>query len=220
MSDAGRPEAVIFDFGYVLFLPIDKEAWQANLQALAIEHGFEKAGHLWEHIYESDAWERAKRGQMTRDAFWADRVGALGVKDEAGVTRIRQRLFEHVPAIHPAMRQLVHDLRPSVRLAILSNTAVRNMDRWLAEEHDMAGVFEVVVGSADVRLAKPEPEIYQMVLERLGLPPHKTLFIDDMQRNIEAAQALGIPSIEFTSPEELRAELELRGLLEPSAESE
>jgi putative hydrolase of the HAD superfamily len=175
---------------------------------------------LWRHIYESDAWERAKRGQMTRDAFWADRVGALGVKDEVGVTRFRQRLFEHVPGIHPAMRQLVHDLRPSVRLAILSNTAVRNMDRWLAEEHDMAGVFEVVVGSADVGLAKPEPEIYQLVLERLGLPPEKTLFIDDMQRNIEAAQALGIPSIGFTSPEELRAELELRGLLEPSAEPE
>jgi hypothetical protein len=44
MSDAGRPEAVIFDFGYVLFLPIDREAWQASLQALAVEHGFEKAG--------------------------------------------------------------------------------------------------------------------------------------------------------------------------------
>lgn len=213
MAEAGRPEAVIFDFGNVLFLPTDGEAFKASLKALAAEHGFEKGGHLWGHIYRSDAWERAKRGHMTRDEFWADRLGALGIDGEGEVAAFRARLFEHVPGIHPAMRQLVHDLRPVARLGVLSNTAVRDMGRWLAEEHDMAGIFEVVVASADVGLAKPEPEIYHLVLERLGLPPEKTLFIDDLQRNVEAAQALGIPSIRFTTLASLRAELEVHGLL-------
>lgn len=210
-------QAVIFDFGSVLHLPIDPQAFKATLKAMAAEHGFEKGGHLWGHIYTSEAWERAKRGQMTEDAFWADRLGALGIKGAGAVKAFRERLFEHAPGIHPAMRQLVYDLQGKVRLAVLSNTAVRNMARWLAEEHGMEGVFEVVVSSADVGLAKPNPAIYQLVLDRLALPPEATLFVDDLSRNTEAAEALGIPSILFATPEALRDELVRRGLLDSQA---
>jgi putative hydrolase of the HAD superfamily len=208
-----RPQAVIFDFGNVLHLPTDPEAFKANLEAQAAEHGFEKGGQLWGHIYTSEAWERAKRGRITRDEFWIDRLGALGVEGKAAVNAFRERLFEHAPGIHPGMRQLIYDLRPNARLAILSNTAVQNMARWLEEEHGMDGVFEVVISSADVGLAKPEPAIYHLTLERLELPPEAALFVDDLSRNTKAAEALGMPSCRFTTPEALRLELEARGLL-------
>ena len=206
-----RPQAIIFDFGGVLQGSTDSDAFKTGLDALAAEHGFEKGAQLWSHLYHSQAWERAKRGRMTEDEFWADRLGALGVEGEAAITAFLERLFAHLNGIHPAMRQLLHDLRPEVRLAVLSNTAVRIMARWLEEEHDLGGLFEVVVSSADVGLAKPEPEIYLLTLERLDLPPEEALFVDDLSRNTKAAEAVGLPSIQFTTPEALRAELEARG---------
>lgn len=212
-DDAKRPEAVIFDYGGVLNLPTSPEAFQANLKALAVEHGFRRGKQLWHHIYRSDAWERAKRGQITEDEWWADRLAALGIHDEAAVAAFRERLFWNAPSIHPDMQQLCHDLRPVTRLAVLSNTAVRDMDRWLAEKHGMDGVFEVVVSSADVGLAKPEAAIYHLTLERLDLPPDAVLFVDDLRRNTWAARALGIASIRFTTPQALRDELAARGLL-------
>jgi HAD superfamily hydrolase (TIGR01509 family) len=74
-------------------------------------------------------------------------------------------------------------------------------------------MFDVVVPSAKVGLAKPEPEIYQLTLDLLGLKPDETLFIDDLPRNTTAAEALGIPSIVFESPTQLRRELVARGIL-------
>jgi putative hydrolase of the HAD superfamily len=196
----------------VLQQPVDRAAFDANLDVLAAELGIEKGEYLWTHIYEGDAWERAKRGQITRDEMWVECLAPFGVVDEAAAVAFRERMFELASGIHPAMRQLVYDLRSSVRLAVLSNTAIRDMARWYAEEQGMEGVFELVVSSAAVGLAKPEPAIYHLTLEQLGLSPEAALLVDDMRRNVEAAEALGLPSILFTTPEVLRAELEARGL--------
>jgi FMN phosphatase YigB (HAD superfamily) len=62
-------------------------------------------------------------------------------------------------------------------------------------------------------MAKPEPEIYQLALKLLGIAPEEALFIDDLPRNTIAAEALGIPSIVFESPAQLRRELQARGIL-------
>jgi FMN phosphatase YigB (HAD superfamily) len=56
-------------------------------------------------------------------------------------------------------------------------------------------------------MAKPDPAIYKLALDRLGTRPEETLFIDDKQPNIDAARALGIVPILFTSVERLREQL-------------
>jgi FMN phosphatase YigB (HAD superfamily) len=61
-------------------------------------------------------------------------------------------------------------------------------------------------------MAKPDPAIYQLVLERLGTRPEETLFIDDKQANIDAARALGLVAIQFSTVEKLHDELIADGL--------
>jgi HAD superfamily hydrolase (TIGR01509 family) len=74
-------------------------------------------------------------------------------------------------------------------------------------------VFDVVVSSAEVGYAKPENQIYRFALNELGLPPEAVMFIDDLPRNTQAAERVGIPAIVFTGPEELLTELRRRSIL-------
>lgn len=70
--------------------------------------------------------------------------------------------------------------------------------------------FTDILVSGRVNLKKPDPAIYQMLIDQHGLSPKATLFIDDNERNIRAAQKVGLQVIHFTSPRALRQELEER----------
>lgn len=206
------PEAIIFDYGGVLEGPLDEAAFQASLTALAHEYGFEKGLDLWYHLYVGDVWEQAKRGQISREAFWEDRLGELGITTDEGQRVFKARLFEH-RGLRPGIRELLGELHGRYRLAVMSNTSRRDFGRYLVERRGLDDIFEVVVSSAEIGAAKPEAVIYRVTLGRLSIRPEQALFIDDLARNTQAAEALGIPSIVFTSVEALRAEFERRGIL-------
>jgi 2-haloacid dehalogenase len=76
--------------------------------------------------------------------------------------------------------------------------------------------FEGTVVSSDEGIVKPDPRIFQLLLERYGLDAASTLLIDDSARNVEAARALGMPTVHFRSPEALRQALEEAGVLGPA----
>jgi putative hydrolase of the HAD superfamily len=84
----------------------------------------------------------------------------------------------------------------------------------LEEQYGIHHLFDVVVNSARAGVAKPDPRAYRLVLDGLGVAPGEALFVDDKPRNISAAEALGIPSILFTSAPALERELAERGLLD------
>ncbi len=205
------PKGIIFDYGRVIVGPVDPVAFDAGLLALAQEHGFERGIDLWNHIYVSRAWEDAKRGRIAYDAFWGDRLRALGLDMGDAQDAFKRRLFKHWGLL-PGMRTLVCKLSDHYRLAVLSNTARRNFRAYLSERRGL-DLFDIVVGSAEVGIAKPDPAIYRLALDRLGIAPGEALFVDDMPRNTRAAEKLGIPTILFTGAEPLRAELERRGVL-------
>lgn len=95
--------------------------------------------------------------------------------------------------------------------AILSNigdTVLANM----LHEHAWLNRFDVHVWSYQLRMAKPEPAIYEHTLRQLGTRPEETLFVDDRQVNIEAAEALGMKGVLFTDVNQLRADLVAKGL--------
>ena len=69
-------------------------------------------------------------------------------------------------------------------------------------------LFEVVVDSAFVGTRKPEPEIYAITLERLGLPAEACVFVDDLEPNVDAAKTAGMRGIVHRDTAETIAELE------------
>lgn len=97
-----------------------------------------------------------------------------------------------------------------MKTAVLSNMHMdmvrhaRQNFRWLEQAH-------CITFSAEVRLIKPDPLIYEYCLRCLGVAPSDALFMDDRQVNIEAARVMGIHAIQFKSIAQLRNELEAGG---------
>ncbi|MBN1120139.1 MAG: HAD family phosphatase [Anaerolineae bacterium] len=206
------PEAIIFDYGRVLVGPIDDDAFDANLTRLARGYGFDQGTDLWNHIYLSQGWEDAKRGRLSHADFWAERLAALGIMTFEDRAAFKSRLFAYW-GLMPGMDALLRELQPVCRLAVLSNTSRQGFAGYLVQRRGFGGLFDKVISSAEVGFAKPEPEIYQIALDRLHIQPKQALFIDDLKRNTDAAETLGIPSIVFTTADALREDLKNRGIL-------
>jgi len=85
------------------------------------------------------------------------------------------------------------------------------LSNWSAEtfpharrKHDFFDLLDDMVISGEVGHVKPHPEIFQILLDRIGKPPKECLFIDDAPANIQQAQKMGFATIHFQSPEQLR----------------
>ena len=79
---------------------------------------------------------------------------------------------------------------------MLSN-ADNTLMRRLTDEHRIHHLFDDIICSADVGMAKPEPEIYALAARRLGLPPEACVFIDDLETNVQAAREAGMHGVCF-----------------------
>lgn len=205
-------EAIIFDFGGVIAVPDDEAAWRAHKDVMGAELGFESGAAMWSYIFEGQEWWLAKTGRISDDEFWRRLLEPLGISTLDARRQWVRRLYGPSGGVHPRVRSLLAQLKGRYKLALLSNAT-----DWLAtalgEVHQLDGVFDVVVVSALVGLAKPDPAIYELTLQRLDIPASATLFIDDQARNTRVAEALGIPSIVFPGVEELWTLLAHRGIL-------
>ena len=203
-------QAVIFDVGGVLDRPADLVAEETDRRQLAAELGLE-LDEMWRRFYQTEPWKLARTGQITDAEFWTRNLTPFGITTPAGRAAFIQRLYAFKEVI-PAMRNLLDELRGRRRLAIISN-ASDTLETGLEDRLEIAHYFEVVINSARVGCAKPEPEIFQITLERLGLRPEQTVFTDDQQRNVEAAAQLGVHAVLFTGVAGMRAYLANLGVL-------
>ena len=97
--------------------------------------------------------------------------------------------------------------RPDILVGIISNTNPTHAD-WLRTHIPEFAMFTSVILSNDVGLLKPDPTIYQLCLNQLGMTPQQAIFIDDLPANIKGARALGMSGIVHSDWEETREILE------------
>ena len=132
---------------------------------------------------------------------------------EQQIRAYHTRWEEMVPGHFPKTVELLAALRQrDVSLHVLSNFSAETYP-LIRARYDFLGWFDSHMLSADVGLAKPDPAIYKLLLARIGRQPHECLFIDDSEVNVIAARDLGIDAIQFSSPDELRFQLENRGIV-------
>ena len=108
------------------------------------------------------------------------------------------------------LRELRADGR--YRLYALTNWSAETFPVALAQFEFLHWFAGILVSGAE-KMRKPTPAFYHLLFERYDIKPAEALFIDDNLRNVEAARALGLPTILFESPEQLRRELEKLGVL-------
>jgi len=106
--------------------------------------------------------------------------------------------------------QELHDfigkLRPRFKTGLLNNTWSETR-KETDERFHLLDVFDVLVYSAEVHLAKPDPRIFYLALEWLGVQPQEAIFVDDFPANIEAAKALGIHGVRFEDSQQAQQDV-------------
>ena len=117
------------------------------------------------------------------------------------------RFDEMMPGPIAGTVEIVAELRErGTPLYVLSNFSAETFPRAL-ERFDFLRWFRGMVISGKVGIIKPDPRIYEVMLARFAIDPHRAVYIDDVAANAEAARPFGIHGIHFTTPGALREEL-------------
>jgi 2-haloacid dehalogenase len=202
----GRPRAVVFDLGGVLL------DWNPR--------------HLYRKLFDDEAeMERFLREVCTLEWHHAH---DLGVPPEETCPPLAAAHPEHAERIWAwtqrteemvsgPIEETVEILR-ELRAAGVPCYALTNMETWTypgrRERYPFLTWFDGTVVSGFEGIAKPDPRIFELLLDRFGLTAARTLLIDDSRANVEAARGVGMQAIEFESPAALRHSLEDAGLLD------
>jgi putative hydrolase of the HAD superfamily len=198
--------AVIFDYGMVLTGPRDPEAHAALLRITGLPPArFESLYWADRHAYDE--------GKFTGITFWQKIVREAGLNLAPGTVEELSALDARMwTTENPAMLAWQQQLKQRGLLtAILSNMG-DNVLASVERTFDWIHRFDVLIWSYQWHMAKPDPAIYRLALDKLGVPPEEALFLDDKLLNVETAQALGMKAIQFSTIERLREDLIAQGL--------
>jgi|GEM_PF-93661 transcription antitermination factor NusB len=168
-------------------------------------------GAFLQAAMERDRLQRATDGRLSFEG-WCSEIGAElaaahGVDADAAAeawASTTWRIDLDVVDLVIAVRQVV----PVVLLSNASTRLVHDLDR-----SDVLHVFDAVVGSADIRVAKPAAGAFEAAAAAAEAAPERCLFVDDTMENVEGARALGMRAERFTGVDDLRDLLRAHGLL-------
>ena len=147
---------------------------------------------------------RYYRGTIATDEFWRGVIVELGLQHIT--TQELSDAYLASYTLYPGTLASADSMRPQFKTALLSNLTADMMEH-VVRAHDVKKYFDHSVFSNEIGLMKPEPESFNIALERLGTSAKETLFVDDSPTNIAAAEALGMQTLLATSPEQWQAKL-------------
>jgi putative hydrolase of the HAD superfamily len=198
-------EAVIFDYGEVLSGPPDPQAHRNLLSIAGVkEEAFEKA--YWAHRLDYDA------DILNSQTYWQTVASDTGVHFTA--QQISQLLEQDAIMwmnLNPAMQAWIPKIKQAgFRLGILSNMGDGVLD-YMRPRFPWLAHFDHLTWSCELGVVKPDPAIYLHTVKKLNVSPDRALFIDNLQKNIVGAEAVGLHAALFESPEQLQNDLARRG---------
>ncbi len=196
MGSAKKIEAVIWDLGGVIVRTEDL----APRDALAKKLGLSR-GDIERIVFEADDRFSAQLGEINGDAHMQAVSQRLGMS----LGEFRQQFFGG-DRVDRELVSFIRDLRPKWKTALLSN-ALSNLRAFLTEEWKISDAFDLIVVSAEEGMLKPDPAIYQLALNRLGVIAAEAVFIDDVAANVRAAVQIGMQGIQFKSRQQTLADL-------------
>ena len=181
--------ALVFDFGGVIM----NMRWDVA-RSLEKEHALERNA-LLRTLYDADDWRAVEVGRGDIEAW---RLAAH--------RRLEEAADREMPPLHQQWRDswhlieenlaLLRALRPPYKAGILSNADI-SLEERMRDGLGIYDLFDTVISSAAVGMAKPDHEIYHMAAARLGVPAEECVFIDDLERNVIAAREVGMAAVHF-----------------------
>lgn len=179
--------AIIFDY----FDVIRTDGYNRWLR----DHGFERTGVFLA------ASEGHDRGELSDEQFFQALADASGETAE----QVEHEMEADVE-VNWLLVEYVATLRSTYKTALLSNSSSDYLRNEL-KIHDLEKYFDEIIISSEVGLIKPEPAVFEHIMQKLGVRPEECIFTDDNPRHIAAATKLGINAILFTGHSALKAKL-------------
>jgi len=152
--------------------------------------------------------KRAAYGELSKPEFIEQAAGLLGnTHDEI------EKQFFHGNKRNQSLINFAQHVRKDYKIALLSNIGGDMMDGFFSKE-ELINLFDVVILSGNIKMAKPDRDIFEYALNKLGVMPDETIFIDDSANHTEGAKKVGINSVLFSSSGQLKTDLTELGLSE------
>jgi putative hydrolase of the HAD superfamily len=190
--------AIFFDLGGVII----RTEYQAPREHLAerLNTSYEDLNRI---VFESESSRQASIGAITTEAHWDATARRLG-RPASEAKAIRQEFFAG-DIIDLDLVNFIRSLKPQAATGVISN-AWPDMREYVASQK-IDNAFDVLIISAEIGIMKPDPRIYQMALDKLGVTAREAVFVDDTPPNVEGARALGMHGILFKDPNRTLTEL-------------
>lgn len=187
---------VVFDLGAVL---VD---WNPEDIATRFAQDERQKQQLLETIFYHQDWKRLDLGEISLTEATANFAENSGL-DIATIEKLMRFIKNYLKAKPDSVTLLEEMHQKAYRVFCLSNIC-RELFDHIAGQNSFFALFEDAIVSAEVKLAKPDPEIFRYMLNRFGISAEETLFIDDMPDNVASAGQSGIHTIQFTEIDDCR----------------
>ena len=198
----GSIKNIIFDFGGVI-IPVDQMAYASGM----IDLGCRDIAGLHEKFLQQEVYVRFEKGEMSPGEFrsWL----RTGLDNHVTNDQLDQVWNSMLGKIQPQRVWFLESLKKAYRTFLLSNTNIIHYNYYndlfckTFGYHSLGNLFEKAYYSYRIGLYKPDPVIFEYVLEDSGLDPDETIFIDDNLQNVKAAEECGITALQLTDIESL-----------------
>ena len=196
---------IVFDIGNVLLSYQPKKYLETKYQDEKITQ------RIMEELFLSPYWLKLDEGTMTQEEV-LELLEAKYPKDQKIFAQVFEDLDELLPRIESSFDFVKEMKGLGYHLYLLSNLHLKVWEH-LSRQQNFQTLFDGYVISSQEKLMKPHQEIYQCLLERYHLKAEETLFLDDVQANIDGAKKVGINGIIFTHIDEVRQKASQLGYL-------
>jgi epoxide hydrolase-like predicted phosphatase len=202
-SEKIKIKSVIFDLGNVLL----------NFNAKKSAKRFAKkckvpVTKIWNHFFTDPTEKAYTRGEITCQEFYEHAQKSLHLPIDFETFRF---YWNDIFWENAGMDPLLDKLRKNYPLYLISNTNKMHFDH-IKEEFLILRHFKKTFPSHEVGHRKPDPKIYKKVLKAIKLKPQETVFVDDVEKFVDGARAVGMHAIQFKNPRQLVRELTKLGV--------
>ena len=192
--------AVVFDIGGVLEITPHTgwvEKWEARLHL--------SPGELGKRL--SEGWEDGSSGKMSEAEVEQNVAEIMGIDQEQAKALMADLWEEYLGELNTELAAYFASLRPRYQTALLTNSFAGAREKE-QERYHFAEMCDLLVYSHEEGMAKPDRRIFELTCERLGVQPAEVIFLDDHERPVAAACALGIHAILFQNTAQAIAAIE------------
>lgn len=193
-------KAIIFDLGGVLLRTADF----SHRERLAASLNMDRH-ELEEFIFGGKSGDKAQRGEISVQQHWEALQRQLNCSAQDFQDLLDE--FFSQDLLDEDLVDYVRKLHKNYKTALLSN-AWDDLRQVIAQKWHFEDAFDTMIISAEVRLAKPDPKIFRLTLDRVGAAANEAIFVDDFQRNVVAAKTVGLHAIRFQTSQQVREEME------------